>query len=178
MTVIEYIRQYLKIRISISDDVLWAEIQAIAQQLGIDLNNIDEAYAQLIAEEIDKNVSSLSVAETDQAIAATGKNGKKSKKDAPTSPAITDSDPIERLKPVVRGLHSTISAQTGAMKDIVRRKVEEKEDLVVDELLELTNGMNANIVHKFTRKLEARAKETESFLAEFEGVFDEAFSGF
>lgn len=174
MTVVDLVRQHLKVKTDISDADLWVLVQQIAESLFIDVNAIDDAYGELIAGEIDKIGGGLSVTENSSlSIVEEPKNGKKNKRNAP---ATTDnSDPIERLIPVIKDLHTTVSAQTGAMKDIVRRKVQQKKVSAVQELLELTDGMNEEILLDFTRELEARSQETKSFLDRFERAVDEAW---
>lgn len=174
MTVVDLVRQYLKVKTDISDADLWVLVQQMAESLGIDVNAIDDAYGQLIADEIDKAGGGLSVTENNSlSIVEESKNGKKNKRN---TPATTDnSDPIERLIPVIKDLHTTVSAQTGAMKDIVRRKVQQKKVSAVQELLALTDGINEEILLDFTKGLEAKSQETKSFLDRFEKAFDEAW---
>lgn len=174
MTVVDLVRQYLKVKTDISDADLWVLVQQIAESLGIDVNAIDDAYGQLIADEIDKTGGGLSVTENNSlSIVEEPKNGKKNKRNTPAT--TNNSDPIERLIPVIKNLHTTVSTQTGAMKDIVRRKVEETKNLEVEELLALTDGINEEILLDFTKGLEARSQETKSFLDRFEKAFDEAW---
>lgn len=174
MTVVDLVRQYLKVKTDISDADLWVLVQQIAESLGIDVNAIDDAYGQLIADEIDKTGGGLSVTENNSSsIVEEPKNSKKNKRNTPAT--TNNSDPIERLIPVIKNLHTTVSTQTGAMKDIVSRKVKEEKNSAVKELLALTDGINEEILLDFTKGLEARSQETKSFLDRFEKAFDEAW---
>ena len=172
MTVADLVKSFMKSEMSVEQ--VWEKTQTICGQYGIDPAALDDANAQFVAGEIDKENSGLAVGGGSGQLAVADQAGDKRKKKKSDSTA-NNSDPIERLIPVIKDLHTTVSTQTGAMKDIVRRKVEEKKNSAVEELLALTDGINEEILLDFTKGLEARSQETKSFLDRFEGAFDEAW---
>ena len=179
MSIFNIIRTYLTQ--DISDEQLEARAIAIANEVGLDLNSIydpesntfDEPNIRFIAEEIDKQAGSIALIPNSNSIdLVTEKPGKKTQN---TKNKSTGRNPIEELKPVIRQLNQTISSQATTMKGIVAKKVKEKEDLIVDELVGITDGMESNIVEKFTAELKKRSEENKNFLEEFESAFDEAW---
>jgi hypothetical protein len=179
MSVFDIIRTYLTQ--DISDEQLEARAIAIANEVGLDLDSIynsesntfDEPNIRFIAEEIDKQAGSIALIPNSNSIdLVTEKPGKKSQNARNKN---TGHDSIEELKPVIRQLGQTISSRATTMKNIVARKVEEKENLIVDDLVGLTNDMESNIVEKFTTELKKRSEENKNFLKEFESAFDEAW---
>jgi len=174
MTVADLVKSFMSLDMPVEQ--VWEKTQYICGQYGIDPAALDDANAQFVAGEIDKENAGLAVIENNGQLATTEENNSKKgkKKNVPTNTS-ANSDPIERLIPVIKDLHSTVSAQTGAMKDIVRRKVEQKKNLAVEELLSLTDGINEEILLDFTKGLEARSQETQSFLERFEEAFNEAW---
>ena len=179
MSVFDIIRTYLTQ--DISDEQLEARAIAIANEVGLDLtsiydpesNTFDEPNIRFIAEEIDKQSGSIALIPNSNSIdLVTEKPGKKAQNVRNKN---TGHDSIEELKPVIRQLGQTISSRATTMKNIVARKVEEKENLIVDDLVGLTNDMESNIVEKFTTELKKRSEENKNFLKEFESAFDEAW---
>jgi hypothetical protein len=179
MSVFDIIRTYLTQ--DISDEQLEARAIAIANEVGLDLNSIynsesntfDEPNIRFIAEEIDKQAGSIAlIPNSNSNDLVTEKPGKKAQNARNKN---TGNDSIEELKPVIRQLGQTISSRATTMKNIVARKVEEKENLIVDDLVGLTNDMESNIVEKFTTELKKRSEENKNFLKEFESAFDEAW---
>jgi hypothetical protein len=176
MTVADLVKSFMESEMSV--ETVWEKTQAICAQYGIDPATLDDANAEFVAKEIDRENAGLAVIEDSGQLATTvtteENSSKKKKKNVPTNTS-ANSDPIERLIPVIRDLHSTVSAQTGAMKDIVRGKVQQKKNSVVEELLSLTDSINEEILLDFTKGLEERAQATQSFLERFKGAFDEAW---
>ena len=179
MNVFDVIRTYLTQ--DISDEELEARAIAIANEVELDLNSIydsesktfDEPNVKFIAEEIDKQTGSIALIPNSNSIdLVTEKPKKKSQNARNKNPG---HDSVEELKPVIRQLGQTISSRVTTMKNIVAKKVEEKEDLIVNELVGITNGMESNIVEKFTTELKKRSEENKNFLKEFESAFDEAW---
>jgi len=191
MNVFDLIKQYLKN--PISDEQLAVKAESIANEVGINLasiynaenNTFDEATSRFIAEEVDKQVSSIALAVTSEAteITTPAVSGKKSKKlstnddksEFPTNGQSVD-ESIQILIPVIKKLRSTISERTTAIKDVVRQKVIQEKSLAVTELIDLTNEIEPMIVEEFTEKLKGRAKDTKTFLKRFEEAIDEAWS--
>jgi hypothetical protein len=179
MNVFDIIKGYLTQ--DISDEELEAKATAIAHQVGLDLGSIydpesetfNEPNAQFIAEEIDKQSGSMTLIPGSSSIDLVAQKPKKKAQN--TKNKNTGHNPIEDLKPVIRQLGQTISSRATTMKNIVAKKVEEKEDSIVDDLVGLTNNMESNIVEKFTTELKKRSEENKNFLKEFESAFDEVW---
>lgn len=175
MTVVEFIRQYLKVRVDISNDDLWNEIQSIAQQLGVDLNSVDEAYAQLIAEEVDKNTSDLAVSETANTSAITPtENGKKKGKKQAIQP--TQSQSVDSLKPAVQNLKTAVAGEADAMVQVFDQKSSQVEDAVTARIMNRCKQINPNIISKVSAELQEYTNESASFRTEIGSIFDEAFA--
>ena len=179
MNVFDIIKGYLTQ--DISDEELEAKAIAIANEVGLDLTSIydpesetfNEPNVQFIAEEIDKQSGSIALIPNSNSIdLVTEKPGKKARN---TKNKSTGHDSVEELKPVIRELGQTISLRATTMKNIVARKVEEKKNLIVDDLVGLTNNMESDIVEKFTTELKKRSEENKNFLKEFESAFNEAW---
>jgi len=179
MNVFNIIRNY--VTQDISDEELEAKATAIANEVELDLNSIydsesktfDEPNVKFIAEEIDKRSGSIALIPGGSSIdLVTQKPGKKAQN---TKNKNTGHNPIGDLKPVIMQLNQAISLRATTMKDIVAKKVEEKEDSIVDDLVGITNGMESNIVEKFTTELKKRSEENKNFLQEFESAFDEVW---
>jgi hypothetical protein len=179
MSVFDIIRTYLTQ--DISDEQLEARAIAIAHEVELDLTSIydpesetfNEPNVKFIAEEIDKQSGSIALIPNSNSIdLVTEKPGKKTRN---TKNKSTGHNPVEDLKPVIIQLNQTISSRATTMKNIVARKVEEKENSIVDDLVRITNGMESNIVGKFTAELKKRSEENKNFLEEFESAFDEAW---
>lgn len=179
MSVFNVIRTYLTQ--DISDEQLEARAIAIANEVGLDLtsiydsesNTFDEPNIRFIAEEIDKQSGSIALIPNSNSIDLVTEKPKK--KSQNTKNKSTGHNPIEELKPVIRQLEQTISSRATTMKSIVAKKVEQKENLIVDDLVGLTNNMESSIVEKFTTELKKRSEENKNFLKEFESAFDEVW---
>lgn len=175
MTVVDFIRQYLKVRVDISNDDLWNEIQSIAQQLGVDLNSVDEAYAQLIAEEVDKNASGLAVSEAANTSAITPtENGKKNGKKQASQP--TQSQSVESLKPAVQNLKTAVADEAEAMVSVFDQKSSQVEDAVTSRIMARCKQINPNIISKVSQELQEYTNESASFRGQIGSIFDETFA--
>lgn len=189
MSVFDLIKPYLKN--GISDEQLAAKAESIANEVGINLasiyneeaNTFDEATAKFIAEEVDKQVSSIALAVTSEVTEITTPAVSKKSRKLSTNGDKSEfangqsaDESIQRLIPVIKNLRSTISERTTAMKDIVRQKVIDEKSLAVTELLDLTNEIEPMIVEEFTEKLKVRSQDTKTFLDRFEAAIDEAWS--
>jgi hypothetical protein len=173
MTVLDFIRQFIKVRTDISNDRLWQEIEAIAAQLNVDLNNIDQAYAQLIAEEVDKNATDLAApVEQTGAIAIPSKKQKKGK----IQPA-SNQQQVQGLKPAVQNLRVSVENQSEELYRVIDSKAGQVEDYQVERIIGRCKKINPNIIGKVSQELEGYAEESQLFLGEIGSVFDEAFAG-
>lgn len=173
-----------KLKHNIPDEELIAKAQVIANEVGLDLNQLynqeentyDEANVKFIAEEIDKvQESAITLNTGNVAVETTNKKPKKASIKPESNNTGSANDSIQKLIPVVKELRKTIADQTDAMKDAVRQKVQEEKDSTVEELLQLTNNLQADIVSELTEKLRKGSDDTRAFLSEFETVFDEAW---
>lgn len=173
MTVADLVRQYLKVRTNISDDDLWILIQDVVQANGFDINAIDEAYAELIAEEIDKSANNLSVSASEQsgglAVAAPS-NGKKSK------PNLANQGNIDTLKIAVQNLRTAVANESNAMYEMSNTKSTEVEDAAAERIVNRYKQIPSNIVAKVSAGLQEYADESASFRGQIGSIFDEAFA--
>lgn len=191
MSVFNEIRKSLKH--DIPEEELIAKAQAIASEVGINLDQLHDSTANtynqgnidFIAEEIDKlQESAITLNTSDTALKTTNKKSKKSLVESESSSTLIEpkssstgsaNDSIQKLIPVVKELRKTIADQTDAMKDAVKRKVQEEKDSTVEELLQLTNNLQSDIVSELTEKLRKGSDNNQAFLVELESAFKEAW---
>ena len=174
MTVVDLVRQYLKVRTDISDADLWVLVQQMAESLGIDVNAIDDAYGQLIADEIDKAGVGLSVTENSSlSIVEEPKNGKKNKRN---TPATTNNQGIEDLKPAVQNLKTAVAGEANAMVQVFDQKSSQVEDAVTARIMNRCKQINPNIIAKVSAELQGYTSESASFRGQIGSIFDEAFA--
>lgn len=191
MSVFNEIRKSLKH--DISEEELVSKAQAIASEVGINLDQLHDSTANtynqgnidFIAEEIDKlQESAITLSTSDTALKTTNKKSKKSLAASEPSGTLVEpessntgsaNDSIQKLIPVVKELRKTIADQTDAMKDAVKRKVQEEKDSTVEELLQLTNNLQSDIVSELTEKLRKGSDNNQAFLVELESAFKEAW---
>ena len=191
MSVFNEIRKSLKH--DISEEELVSKAQAIASEVGINLDQLHDSTANtynqgnidFIAEEIDKlQESAITLSTSDTALKTTNKKSKKSLVESESSSALIEpkssstgsaNDSIQKLIPVVKELRKTIADQTDAMKNAVKQKVQEEKDSTVEELLQLTNNLQSDIVSELTEKLRKGSDNNQAFLVELESAFKEAW---
>lgn len=191
MSVFNEIRKSLKH--DIPEEELIAKAQVIASEVGINLDQLHDSTANtynqgnidFIAEEIDKlQESAITLSTSDTALKTTNKKSKKSLVESESSSTLIEpkssstgsaNDSIQKLIPVVKELRKTIADQTDAMKDAVKRKVQEEKDSTVEELLQLTNNLQSDIVSELTEKLRKGSDNNQAFLVELESAFKEAW---
>lgn len=191
MSVFNEIRKSLKH--DIPEEELIAKAQAIASEVGINLDQLHDSTANtynqgnidFIAEEIDKlQESAITLNTSDTALKTTNKKSKKSLVESESSSTLIEpkssstgsaNDSIQKLIPVVKELRKTIADQTDAMKNAVKRKVQEEKDSTVEELLQLTNNLQSDIVSELTEKLRKGSDNNQAFLVELESAFKEAW---
>ena len=178
MTVVDVIRQYLKIRTDISDDQLWKEIQAIASELGYqDLTILTEAENRMIAEEVDKNVSGLATVENNgQLTAAEETKGKKNKKNTPAPPS--DSQQAQTLKPAVIGLRNAIESEVSGLSNAFDQEFTKNERKAAQKITERAKQFAPNVVNYVAEELEGYKADSEVFHGQITGIIQEAFGGF
>lgn len=182
MNVFSLIRE--KLKYDIPDEELITKAQSIANEVGLDLNQLynpkentyDEANVKFIAEEIDKLQESAIILNTSNvALETANKKSKKPSIKPESNNTGSANDSIQKLIPVVKELRKTIADQTDAMKDAVKRKVREEKDSTVEELLQLTNNLQSDIVSELTEKLRKGLDNNQAFLVELESAFNEAW---
>lgn len=174
MTVVDLVRQYLKIKTNISDADLWVLVQQMAESLGIDVNAIDDAYGQLIADEIDKAGGGLFVTENNSlSIVEEPKNGKKNKRNAP---ATINNQGVESLKPAVQNLKTAVAGEADAMVQVFDQKSSQVENAVTARIMNRCKQINPNIIAKVSAELQEYTRESASFRGQIGSIFDEAFA--
>jgi hypothetical protein len=171
MTVLDLVRTYLKTRRSIDDDTLSSEIQLIAQSLNIDLNFVDEAYAELIAERIDGNTQNLAVTEN-----STSGNIEVSKKKKRTPATVTQTGSAQELKPAILNLKNVIESRANTLIDVFDNTTSSVEGAVADRLANRYNNFDGNVIQILQDKLNQRNGDTATFRHQIGSIFDEAFA--
>lgn len=179
MSVFNEIRKSLKH--DIPEEELVAKAQAIASEVGINLDQLHDSTANtynqgnvdFIAEEIDKlQESAITLNTSNTALKTTNKKSKKSLVEPESNNTLVEPElsntksadnSIQELIPVVKELRKTIANKTNAMKEAVRQKVKEEKDATVEELLQLTNNLQSDIVSELTEKLRKLIRRQSSF---------------
>ena len=170
MTVLDLVKTYLKTRVSIDDDTLWNEIAAIAQSLGIDLNSVDETYAELIAERIDGNAQNLVVSEN----STSGIEASKKKKRTPAT--VTQAGSVQELKPAVLDLKNVIEGRANTLIDVFDNTTSSVEGAVAARLANRYNNFDGNVIQILQNKLNERNGDPATFRQAIGSIFDQAFA--
>ena len=171
MTVLDLVRTYLKTRISIDDHTLWNEIQVIAQSLGIDLNSVDQTYAELIAEKVDANAQNLVVAEN-----STSGNIEVSNKKKRTPATVAQSGSVQELKPAVLNLKNVIEGRANTLIDVFDDTTSTVEGVVADRMANRYNNFDGNVIQILQDKLNQRNGDAATFRQTIGSIFNEAFA--
>lgn len=176
MTVVDLVRQYLKVKTDISDADLWVLVQQIAESLFIDVDAIDDAYGELIAGEIDKVGGGLSVTENSSlSIVEESKNGKRSKKN---TPATNDSQQAQTLKPAVIGLRNAIESEVTGLSNAFDTEFTKNEKKAARKITERAKQFAPNVVNYVAEELEGYKADSQIFHGQITGIIEEAFGGF
>jgi hypothetical protein len=182
MNILEYIRQLLKVRQNISDQELEQQIQAIAESLGLNLEQINEQYALLIAEEIDKTSSSISAVETGISLIEEPSQPKpvvaSKKRKNPSPVQANEQNPVETLKPAVQNLKQVVSNEAEAMLEVFNIKSQQVEDSFTAKIVNRCKQINPNILKNVATSLtqEEYTERSLHFRGEIEQIFDIAFA--
>jgi hypothetical protein len=173
MTVADLVKSFMKSEMTI--ETVWEKTQAICGQYGIDPAALDDANAQFVAGEIDKENAGLAIAGNSGQLATTDETkGKKNKKN---TPATTNSNQgIENLKVAVQNLRATVANESDAMYEMSDRKSSEVENAAAARIVNRYKQISPNIVSKVSAGLQEYADESASFRGQIGSIFDEAFA--
>lgn len=172
MTVAELVKGFMSSDISVEE--VWEKTQAICAIYGIDPNTLDEANAQFIAGEIDKENVSLAVSGSGGGLAVAEDNGKKKKKNTPAT--TNNNQGVESLKPAVQNLKTAVAGEADAMVQVFDQKSSQVEDAVTARIMNRCKQINPNIIAKVSAELQEYTSESASFRGQIGSIFDEAFA--
>ena len=172
MTVADLVKSHMKVEMSV--ETVWEKTQIVCSQYGIDPAALDDANAQFVAGEIDKENGSLAVGNSGGQLATNEETkGKKNKKN---TPATTNNRGIEDLKIAVQNLRSTVANESDAMYEMSDRKSAEVENAAAARIVNRYKQISPNIVSKVSAGLQEYADESASFRGQIGSIFDEAFA--
>ena len=169
MNIDEYVRSFMNSEVPL--DYVWEQTQKISSEMGIDLRNeLDEATARFIAEEIDKVASASLAARPEAAIAVEKKKTSKKEK-------TTNNGSVERLKPAVGNLKTAVEEESTAMLAVFNNKAQQVENAVAAKILDRCKAINPNIISLVSEELECYTRDSASFLEQIGQIFEETFAG-
>lgn len=169
-TVADLVKSFMKSEVSV--DIVWEKTQSICGQYGIDPAALDDANAQFVAGEIDKENGGLAVSENNGQLATADEpKSKKNKKITTTS-----NQGIENLKVAVQNLRATVANESDAMYEMSDRKSSEVENAAAARIVNRYKQISPNIVSKVSAGLQEYADESASFRGQIGSIFDEAFA--
>lgn len=172
MTVVDLVKGFMKSEMTV--EVVWEKTQAICFQYGIDPAALDDANAQFVAGEIDKENAGLAVTGSSGQLATTDET--KEKKNKKNTPATTNNQGIENLKIAVQNLRATVANESDAMYEMSDRKSTEVENAAAARIVNRYKQISPNIVSKVSAGLQEYADESASFRGQIGSIFDEAFA--
>ncbi|MFY7885469.1 MAG: hypothetical protein ACOVOV_11580 [Dolichospermum sp.] len=173
MTVADLVKSFMKSEMSV--ETVWEKTQAICTQYGIDPDTLDNANAEFVAGEIDRENPGLAVIENNGQLATNEETkGKKRKKDTPAT--TTSNQGIENLKVAVQNLRAAVANESDAMYEMSDRKSSQVEDAAAARIVNRYKQISPNIVSKVSAGLQAYADESASFRGQIGSIFDEAFA--
>ena len=173
MTVADLVKSFMKTEMSVEQ--VWEKTQAICAIYSIDPAALDDANAQFVAGEIDKENGDLTVGGNSGQLATTDETkGKKNKKNSPAT--TTSNQGIENLKVAVQNLRATVANESDAMYEISDRKSTEVENAAAARIVNRYKQISPNIVSKVSAGLQEYADESASFRGQIGSIFDEAFA--
>ena len=171
MTVADLVKSFMKSDMPV--DQVWEKTQVICAQYGIDPAALDDANAQFVAGEIDKENAGLVVGNNGGQLATNEEKGKKNKKN---TSATTSNQGIENLKIAVQNLKTTVASESDAMYEMSDRKSSEVEDAAAARIVNRYKQISPNIVSKVSAGLQEYAGESAFFRGQIGSIFDEAFA--
>ena len=159
-----------------SVEEVWEKTQAICAIYGIDPNTLDEANAQFIAGEIDKENAGLAVSGNGGGLAVAEDNGKKKKKNTPAS--TNNSQQAQTLKPAVIGLRNAIESEVAGLSNAFDSEFTKHEKSAAQKITQRAKRFAPNVVNYVAEELEGYKADSEIFHGQITGIIEEAFSGF
>ena len=145
------------------------KIRKVAEELGFkDLGAINEAEAELIADEIMKNNGELAVTEASKPgiVTKTNGNGKKPK--------------ALEIKSVNPGMKEVIKGSVDGTEKIFQTVDTFYNQLEGDrakQIIERAKAVNSNILSSVIEELQGEAQNTDSFCSELEEILRATYSG-
>lgn len=173
MTVADLVKSFMKSEMSLEQ--VWEKTQAICTEYDIDPATIDDANAQFIAGEIDKENAGLAVTGSSGQLVAINEepNEKKNKK---STPATINNQGVESLKPAVQNLKTAVAGEADAMVQVFDQKSSQVENAVTARIMNRCKQINPNIIAKVSAELQEYTSESASFRGQIGSIFDEAFA--
>ena len=174
MFVTELVRTYLKVRVDITEDELWALTQKVASELGFDINAIDNTYAELIAEEIDKTGGQLSTVETTSELVIPPKNKTKNK---PVN--INNNQGTDTLKTQVLNLRTALEAEVNELSNTFDDEFTLQELKAAEFIAKRAKRFTPNVIGLTAQKIQEYNKvESNIFQTEIRAIVKDSFTGF
>ena len=175
MTVADLVKSFMKSEMTA--EVVWEKTQAICSQYGIDPAALDDANAQFVAGEIDKENGGLTVGNGGGQLATTDETkGKKNKKNTPAT--TNDSQQAQTLKPAVIGLRNAIESEVSGLSNAFDQEFTRNERKAAQKITERARQFAPNVVNYVAEELEGYKADSEVFHGEITGIIQEAFGGF
>lgn len=175
MTVADLVKSQMKTEMPVEQ--VWEKTQAICAQYGIDPAALDEANAQFVAGEIDKENAGLAVTGSGGQLATNEENkGKKNKKNTPAT--TNDSQQAQTLKPAVIGLRNAIESEVSGLSNAFDQEFTKNERKAAQKITERAKQFAPNVVNYVAEELEGYKADSEVFHGQITGIIQEAFGGF
>jgi hypothetical protein len=175
MTVADLVKSFMKTEMSVEQ--VWEKTQSICAQYGILPESIDDANAQFVAGEIDKENAGLTIAENSGQLATTDETkGKKNKKNTPAT--TNDSQQAQTLKPAVIGLRNAIESEVSGLSNAFDQEFTKNERKAAQKITERAKQFAPNVVNYVAEELEGYKADSEVFHGQITGIIQEAFGGF
>jgi hypothetical protein len=175
MTVADLVKAWMKTEMSVEQ--VWEKTQAICGQYGIDPAALDDANAQFVAGEIDKENGGLTVGGNSGQLATTEETkGKKNKKNTPAT--TNDSQQAQTLKPAVIGLRNAIESEVSGLSNAFDQEFTKNERKAAQKITERAKQFAPNVVNYVAEELEGYKADSEVFHGQITGIIQEAFGGF
>lgn len=172
MTVAELVKSFMNSEMP--DEQVWEKTQSICAIYGIEPSSLDEANAQFIASEIDKENADLAVSGNSGGLAVT--EGKKKGKNKPI--ATDNSQQAQTLKPAVIGLRNAIESEVAGLSYAFDSEFTRHERRAAQQITQRAKQFAPNVVTYVAEELEGYRKDSEIFHGQITGIIEEAFSGF
>ena len=171
-TVADLVKRFMNSEMPVEQ--VWERTQAICNVYGIDPTSLDEANAQFIAGEIDKENASLAISDNSSRLTVTEDNGKKRK----SKSIAANNSQAETLKPAVIGLRDAIESEMAGLSEAFDSTFTEKEKRAAQQITQRARQFAPNVVNYVAAELEGYRADSEIFHGQITGIIEEAFSGF